>query len=71
MYETGENNPLWENLKNFKFNLYEIALATHTIPRTECGISYGVIKLDIPLADGKILSFRQGDDEEDHEVTIN
>jgi len=70
MYGIGENNPLWAGLKEVKFDLYEIALATNTVPRTESGISYGVIKLDIPLADGRILSFRQGDDEADHEVTL-
>jgi len=62
--------PLWTGLKQLKFDLYEIALATGTVPRTECGISYGVVKLDISLADGKILSFRQGDEDTDHEVTV-
>ena len=62
--------PLWAGLMKLKFDLHEIALATGTVPRTECGISYGVIKLDIPLADGKVLSFRQGDEDTDHEVTV-
>ena len=64
------NNPLWEGLKDIKFSLYEIALATGTIPYFGGGISYGVVKLDIPLADGKVLSFRQGDEDIDHEVTV-
>jgi len=55
---------------HIKFNLAEISSATGIPIRTELGISYGVLKLDIPLANGGVLCFREGDDDNDHEVIV-
>lgn len=53
-----------------KFSMAEIAKAVNVELLADGGISYGVLKLQIPLNNGTILEFRQGDDEYDHEVSI-
>lgn len=53
-----------------KFSMAEIAKAVNIEPLTDGGISYGVLKLQIPLNNGTILEFRQGDDDSDHEINI-
>jgi len=51
------------------FSMKEIAAAVGIPVEGDGGISYGVSTLDIPLADGRTLTFRQGDDDSDREVT--
>ena len=56
-----------------KFSMAEIGRAFGVKPYFEGGISYGVLKLDIPIKVGdqeKIIQFRQGDDLEDHFVGV-
>jgi len=56
-----------------KFSMAEIGQAFGVKPYFEGGISYGVLKLDIPIKIGdqvKIIQFRQGDDPEDHSVNV-
>lgn len=53
-----------------KFSIAKIAEALHIEPFTDGGISYGVLKLNIPLNNGTYLEFRDGDDIDDNEVSI-
>lgn len=50
-----------------KFSMAEIADAFGVKPYFEGGISYGVLKLDIPF-NGAVIKFRDGDDEKDHSI---
>lgn len=53
-----------------KFSMTDIAKAFNVNPIFQRGISYGVLKLQIPLNNGTFVEFRQGDDETDNEVKI-
>jgi len=56
---------------DIKFDLAEISKAVGIPTVFVGGISYGAITLDIPLANGKVLCFREGDDvENDHSVSV-
>ena len=56
--------------ETIKFSLAEIAKATGTETEFLEGIAYGVVILKIPLANGKTLVLRQGDDKKDHEAIV-
>jgi len=54
-----------------KFSLGEISRATGIDAVFKCGISYGAVELHVPLVNGRVLIFREGDDvEDDHEVRV-
>lgn len=54
---------------NIQFSLAEISHAVGIEPKTLEGVSYAALQLDIPLAGGRVLRLREGDDKEtDHEV---
>lgn len=50
------------------FSIEEISAACGIPHYSKFGISYGVTKLEIPLADGRLLCFRDGDADDDLEV---
>lgn len=53
---------LGDRFDEISFTMKEISDAVGIKSETLCGVSYAAKELDIPLPDGSVLRFREGDD---------